>query len=445
MAPITTSHSSARRAIADLAQLPEGARLQLAGRILRRGADGHSLLLVDSSGAVQVELEGRVEYTEDPGAAARPPEAGDIVQVSGVRRGQTVRADAVRILTSHRRERPFPSPGGEYYRLHAGAAPRAHQLELRSRCLRAVRGFFDERGFVEVQTPCRVRAPGLEPHLTAVASGSRFLITSPEYHMKRLLAGGLERIYNLGPCWRDDECGPRHLGEFCMLEWYRAYCTLQQLMEETEQLLAQVAREILGSTSLRYQGQALSLEPPFERVSVRQAFLQYAGVDLGGVLDAPQLRTRVDAAGLGPVDAGAPFEETASRILVERVEPALAARPHPVLLHGFPAPLAALSRLDDEDPTVAQRFELYAGGLELANAFGELTDPREQARRLEQDQQQRAAAGREVYPVDHQFLGALREGMPPSAGIALGVDRLVMLLCDAAHIREVVAFAPDEI
>ena len=401
------------------------------GRVLSCARDD-AFVLTDRSVTVKVDLS----------AECPAPTPGDIVEVTGRVDGATVRATALRLLTPYRRDVPFPSPGGEYFRLH-GVVDRAAMLRLRARCLAAVRAFFDGRGYVEVQTPCRVRAPGLEPHLSAVASGDRYLITSPEYHMKRLLAGGMERIYSMGPCWRGDEHGPSHLDEFCMLEWYRAYSDIDALMEETEQLLAEVARRVLGAARVRRKGQELSLEPPFARLTVADACARFAGVNLAGVCDASELRRRAEAAGLGPFVDGDSYEEIASRLLVERVEPALGSAP--VFLCDFPAPLAALSRLRPDDPTVAERFELYAGGLELANAFGELTDPVEQERRLREDQRQRQALGREVHRLDQRFLEALREGMPPSAGIALGIDRLVMLLAGAEHIDQVAAFAPDEV
>lgn len=401
------------------------------GRVLSCARD-HTFVLTDQSGAVKVDLS----------AGCPAPTPGDIVEVTGRVDRDTLRASSIRLLTPYRRDVPFPSPGGEYFRLH-GAVDRAAHLRLRARCLAAVRAFFDGRGYVEVQTPYRVRAPGLEPHLFAEASGDRYLITSPEYHMKRLLAGGMERIYSMGPCWRGDEHGPAHLGEFCMLEWYRAYSDIDALMEETEQLVAEVAYGVLGAARVVRQGEELSLAPPFARLTVADACARFADVDVAGVCDAEELRRRATAAGLGPFRDGDSYEEIASRLLVERVEPALGDAP--VFLCDFPAPLAALSRLRRDDPTVAERFELYAGGLELANAFGELTDPDEQARRLREDQRQRQDLGREVYPQDDRFLEALREGMPPSAGIALGIDRLVMLLAGADHIDQVVAFAPDEV
>jgi lysyl-tRNA synthetase class 2 len=410
------------------------AAVRIAGRVLCTSPGQTRFVLVDDSGAINV-------------TATEPalPCPGDFVEVEAELIGTTdVRAVAWRVLGCCRAEDPFPSPGGEYYRLHRGSPSRADLMVLRSRGLRAIRAFMDERGYVEVQTPQRVRCPGLEPHLRAEPAGERFLITSPEYHMKRLLAGGFERIYFLGTCWRGDEAGPHHLSEFCMLEWYRAFSSLEELMAETEALVAHVARELRGSTDLTYQGSPISLGEPFARITVTEAFRRFAGLEVEGVVDACELRRRADAAGLGPFGVEERFDSIAARILVDRVEPSLRG-PLPVFLHDFPAPLAALSRLKAENPAVAERFELYAGGLELANAFAELTDPDEQRARLLEDQAARRAAGAPVYPVDDRFIAALREGIPPSAGIALGVDRLLMLLCDVSHVAEVVAFGPDEV
>ena len=422
-----------RTSVVDLDAAPPGAPVRLAGRVL--AAQGERLLVADATGTVGVTLEGT------------PPRAGDLVELSVDPTSREARV--IRVLTPCRDERPFPSPGGEYYRLHQAVRGvtgrvRADLLALRSRCFAAIRAFFAARGYIEVQTPHRVRLPGLEPHLVAARAGDGFLITSPEYHMKRLLAAGLERIYFLGPCWRSDEQGPQHLPEFTMLEWYRAYSDIDALMVETEALVAAVARDVLGETRLRYAGQEIELGPPWDRLTFARACRELAGVELAGVCDAPELRRRARAAGLGPFEESEGFDAVASRILVERVEPGLVG-PRPVFLHDFPAPLAALARLRPDDPTVAERFELYAGGLELANAFGELTDADEQRRRLEEDRRARAAAGAPAHALDERFLAALAEGIPPSAGIALGVDRLVMLLSGAADIRDVVAFAPDEV
>jgi lysyl-tRNA synthetase class 2 len=409
----------------------DGAVVQLRGRVL--ATDTTTLRLADESGEVQVIHSG-LAHT-----------AGDWVRLVARAIDGVLRAEAIEILTPHRGARPFPSPGGEYYRLHSGSRARAEVLRIRARCLAAIRAFFDGQGYVEVQPPGRVRCPGLEPHLVALESGDHHLITSPEYQMKRLLAGGMERIYAMGPCWRGDEVGAQHLTEFCMLEWYQAFCSAEELMTQAEQLIAAVARQVRGALQLQYQGRALDLSLPFARISVSKAFAAHAGVDLAGVVDVERLRRRAEAAGHGPFAADEPFEGIASRILVDHVEPALSRLSAPAFLYDFPAPLAALSRLRPDDPTVAERFELYAGGIELANAFGELTDPDEQLRRLEQDRRARRSIGRPVHPIDQRFIDALREGMPPAAGIALGVDRLLMLLCDEAEIGRVVAFGPDEV
>jgi elongation factor P--(R)-beta-lysine ligase len=423
-----------RRLIAELAADPTQPTVLLCGRVLaRRGED---LLLADGSGSLELRAGDDIEA--GPGdwvelGAERTPDGALVVR-------------SLRVVGRYRLRVPFPSPGGEHFRLHRGQPSRFARLHERARALRAIRAFFDRRGYLEVQTPQLVSCPGLEPHLRALPAGEgQHLITSPEYQMKRLLAGGFERIYFLGACWRGDEVGHQHLREFCMLEWYRAFCDIDELMRETEELVAALAVELRGTTRIGYQDRPLELEPPFLRLSVAQAFARHAGVELAGVTSTDELRRRAEAAGLGPFGPDEGFEAIASRVLVERVEPALAAAPRPVFLHDFPAPLAALSRLRADNPTVAERFELYAGGLELGNAFGELTDVDEQRRRLREDQRARARAGAPVHPLDERFLAALAEGIPPAAGIAVGVDRLLMLLLDAADIREVVAFAQDEL
>ncbi|PID38285.1 MAG: EF-P lysine aminoacylase GenX, partial [Proteobacteria bacterium] len=323
------------------------------------------------------------------------------------------RVKSCEVLTRYRRDVPFPSPGGEAWRLCRGAPTRLERLRERSRLLGALRAFFAARGFLEIEAPLRVRTPGLEPHLVAASAGvGRYLITSPEYQLKRLLVGGLERIYSLGKCWRDDEHGPWHLGEFTMLEWYRAFSDVDELMLETEALVRHAAAALGGEERLPPPDQ------PFARLTVAEACARWGGVDVAGVMEAPELARRMIGAGLDAAEEEG-YEELLSRLLVERVEPRLAELPA-VFLCDYPAPVAALARLKADDPSVAERFELYLRGVELANAFGELTDPDEQRRRFEADQAQRAAAGRPAHAIDERLIEALREGMPPSAGIALG-------------------------
>jgi lysyl-tRNA synthetase class 2 len=308
-------------------------------------------------------------------------------------------------------------------------------LEARARILRAVRGWFERQGFVEVDTPARVRSPGQEVHLDAVAAGEgHWLITSPEYHMKRLVAAGMPRIVQFAKCWRADEFGPHHRGEFTMVEWYRANEPLETLADDCEALL-RVAAAAGGR-----DGTARAFEAPFARTTVRELWARHAGFELTGDEDAAALRTRATAAGVALGNATA-WDDIFYQVFLDRIEPRLAAA-GPTFVFDWPAPLAALARPKPGDSRVVERFELYAAGLELANAFGELTDAVEQRRRFEEEVAVRAARGKAVYPIDEALLAALPR-MPPTAGIALGFDRLVMLALGVGDIAEVVSFGDE--
>ncbi len=335
----------------------------------------------------------------------------------------------------------MPPPPSERARL----APRIPHLRTRAAVLRALRSFFDGRGYLEVETPLRVPSPGLELHLAAIPAGGRWLNTSPEYQMKRLLVGGLERIYQIGHAFRDDERGAHHVCEFTLLEWYRAGASLGDLMAETEALVAHVAREVRGDTLLTgVDGAPVDVAPGWERLAVAEALRRHAGVEATGQEDGPTLAARARAAGWEVPHDATDWDEVFSRLLVEAVEPRLG-RGRPTLLWRYPARCAALARLDPRDPMVAERFEVYAGGLELANAFGELTDAAEQRRRFARDVAERERLGRTAHAMDERFLAALQEGMPEASGIALGVDRLVMLVAGVPRIDDVLTFTPEEL
>jgi lysyl-tRNA synthetase class 2 len=311
-------------------------------------------------------------------------------------------------------------------------------LEARAQALATVRAFFTARGFLEVETPLIVPSPGLEIHLDAVAAGDGFLITSPEYSMKRLLAGGLEKIFQVCKCFRANERGPHHAGEFTMIEWYRAFDTIESIARDTEELVHAVCGD-----HARVGGRTIALAPPWRRITVRDAMLQWAGVRVAGDESAAELTTAVRAAGIEIAD-GLAWDDAFFTAWLARVDPALAQLDHAILVEDWPAPLAALARRKDGDPRTALRFEAYVGGLELANAFDELVDPGEQDQRFREEQEARRARGRPVYPIDAKLLAALHEGLPPSGGIALGFDRLVMLATGATTIAEVQAFADFE-
>jgi lysyl-tRNA synthetase class 2 len=295
------------------------------------------------------------------------------------------------------------------------------RLRERARIVRTVRAFFEARDFLEVETPLVVPSPGLDVHLAALevttAAGARYLTTSPEYQMKRLLAGGLERIHQIAKCFRSDEIGELHQPEFTMLEWYRAFADVESVMRDTEQLVAEVATLLSGEPVLHTRRGAIDVAPPWPRISVREAVGRFGKQELAPLLED---------------------EERFYRVMVEQVEPALADF-GALFLTDYPTQMASLARKKPGDPSVAERFEAYVAGIELCNGFGELTDPHEQRTRLLADQAERARRGLPVYPLDERFLRALEEGMPPSAGNALGLDRLVMLALGAEHIEQVLA------
>jgi len=300
-----------------------------------------------------------------------------------------------------------------------GARRRA--LELRADVLHATRAFFLSRDYLEVETPNRIPSPLPESHIDAVASGPWWLHPSPEICMKRMLAAGFERIYQIARCWRSRERGPLHLPEFTLLEWYRAGIDYRQLMEECEDLFLYVAGALGMGPAISYRGRPIDLAKPWERLPVAEAFARYGSVPLEKALAEDR------------------FEE----VLALEIEPRLGS-PKPTLLFDYPLAFGSLARRKAGNPAAAERFEIYIGGLELANGFSELTDAEEQRRRFEKENETRIRRGRQPYPMPEAFLRDLTR-MPEAAGIAVGVDRVVMLFADAAAIDEVVAFTPEEL
>ena len=307
-------------------------------------------------------------------------------------------------------------------------------LQRRTRLLADVRAFFAARGYTEVETPYAVAAPGEEVHLrafhteAAAPDGTRrplALHTSPEFAMKRLLVAGAGPVFQIARVWRNGEGSDLHAPEFTMLEWYRPGATLAGLMEETEALLRAVLPPVVRS-----RGITTDLAR-FERLSMADAFTP-ADV-LGTAPDAAAL-ARQSGATLRP---GEGWEDLFFRLLLERVEPRIG-RAHPTFLHAWPAAQAALARRDPADPRAALRFELFVCGMELANAFEELTDADEQRARFEADRARRHVLypGPD-WPMDEDFLQALAHGMPPCSGIAMGFDRLAMLAAGADRIEQV--------
>ena len=297
------------------------------------------------------------------------------------------------------------------------------RLAERARVVGHVRAFFDARGFLEVETPLLVPSPGLDLHLDAFRADSLYLTTSPEYQMKRLLADGHTRIFQIGKAFRRNESGSRHNPEFTILEWYRARAGVLDVMSDTEQLVARVTGGWVTLGERR-----IDVRPPFAHLTVCEAYERFAGV-------SPE-----ETLAMAKDD-----EDRFFRLLVDTVEPALEKLDHGVFLTEYPASQASLARKKPGDPRVAERFELYVAGVEVCNGFGELVDADEQRKRLEADQEERKKRGLPVYPIDERFLEALTRGVPPSGGNALGLDRLIALSCGTTEIADVMAFTSDEL
>ncbi|QRK13835.1 EF-P lysine aminoacylase GenX [Archangium violaceum] len=324
-----------------------------------------------------------------------------------------------------------------------------NQLQWRSAAARqalygALRRFFTQLGYLEVDTPLLVPTPGMEPHITAFESpfvpetdvGQRrtlYLHTSPEYAMKRLLADGAGPIFQICKVFRNGEVSRTHNPEFTMLEFYRPRADYHAIMADLEGALAEADRTVGGD--------GFFTRTPYERLSVRDAVLRTTGIDLRACADGPSLKRAAEAAGVRTGDATS-FDDVFFHLFLQKVEGTLGWE-RPTYLTEYPASMASLARLKPGEPSVAERTELYAKGLELANGFSELTDAVEQRARLLEEQEFRRVTGRSVYPLDERFLDAVGR-MPPSAGIAVGLDRILMLLLGVEAISDVLLFPAHE-
>lgn len=329
-------------------------------------------------------------------------------------------------------------------------ASRKDKLVKRQAVMAAVRRFFAERDFAEVETPCLQISPGLEPHLKAFAtkledpcgnpSTQFYLHTSPEFTMKKLLVAGMERLYQIARVFRNGERSDTHHPEFTMVEWYRAGGSIHDLMDDTEALV-RAAATAAGATHLQHGGRIADPFLNWRRLSVAEAFFDYCDMDVLATAPDPWnpdlglIAREARRLGISVSDSDR-WDDVFFKIMLDRIEPHLGFGV-PTILHSYPVSMAALARPSPADPRVAERFEAYGCGVELCNAFGELTDAAEQRRRFEADMDLKQALYGERYPIDEDFLAALAAGMPDSAGIALGLDRLIMLVTGAETLDEI--------
>ncbi|SPE23156.1 lysine tRNA synthetase, inducible [Burkholderiales bacterium] len=428
----------------------------VAGRLMLKRLMGKASFATvqDGSGRIQFFVS-----NDDVGIEAheafRHWDIGDIVAARGVlfktNRGElSVRCRELRLLAKALRPLPDKFHGladheqryrQRYVDLIVNEATRK-AFQIRARAVAAVRQFLTERDFLEVETPMLQSIPGgaqarpFATHHNALDI-DMYLRIAPELYLKRLVVGGMERVFEINRNFRNEGISPRHNPEFTMLEFYAAYHDVRWMMDFTEELLREVARASVGSPLLSYQGQEIDLGQPFARLRVAEAIVRNAPEYAGRPLDDPgylrQELTRLgasmhDAAGLGALQL-ALFEEVAEAQLMQ-----------PTFIVDYPAEVSPLARASDTDPNITERFELFIAGRETANGFSELNDPEEQAVRFQRQAEAKAAGDQEAMYYDADFIRALEYGMPPTAGCGVGIDRLVMLLADVANIRDVILF-----
>jgi lysyl-tRNA synthetase class 2 len=440
---------------ADDAALTGAPAVGVAGRIVSLRGHGKASFahLQDRTGRIQIYVR-----LDGVGEAAyrlfKRLDVGDFVGVNGglfrTKTGElTVQAAAVTLLSKSLRPLPDKWHGlndvevryrQRYVDLLANP-PVVETFRRRARIIAEMRRFLDARGFLEVETPMMQSIPGgatARPFVTHhnALDLTLYLRIAPELYLKRCVVGGLERVYEINRNFRNEGISTHHNPEFTMLEFYQAYADYRDLMTLTEELLAQVACAACGSNRVTYQGQEISFAPPWPRLSVEEALVTLGGLSAHEVRTAEGLRAAAAARGI-PINPAWGW----AKLLMELFEVLGEARClQPTFITHFPAELSPLAKARPEDPRYVQRFELYIAGMEVANAYTELNDPREQRRRFEAQAQAREAGDEEAQYLDEDFLRALEYGLPPTAGEGIGIDRLVMLLTDSPSIRDVILF-----
>ena len=431
------------------------ARASVAGRVARmRGMGGSAFIDVeDSTGAIQLYLQ--ADALGDDYALLDDLDLGDFLGAQGplmrTRRGE-ISVQAQRLTLLAKALRPPPD---DYYGLRdVEQRYRRRYLDLivnrdvhavmrkRSAVVAALRRFFDARGFLEVETPTLVSVPAgamAAPFVTEHNALRRtlYLRIATELYLKRLIVGGLDKVYEIGRVFRNEGIDRDHNPEFTLLESYEAYADYRAVMAMVERLVPYVAQRALGATTIDYDGARIDLRPPWPRVDLREAVRAHADIDIDDFPDAAPLAERVQRAGVH-----AAYGESRGRLIdklvAHFVEPRLI---QPTFLVDYPAEMSPLAKLRPNDPRYAERFEAFAGGMEIANSFTELNDPDQQRTRMqEQEDLRRRYQGEDLDRIDDDYILALEHGMPPTGGLGIGVDRLVMLLTGQRSIRDVVLF-----
>jgi lysyl-tRNA synthetase class 2 len=425
-----------------------------AGRIMSMRSFGKAtfLHLKDGTGVIQVYVK-RDEIGQDEYRLFEKLDIGDFLGVKGkIFRTQTgeltLLAEKVRVLTKSLRPLPEKWHGlrdveTRYRQRYVDLLVNDDVREIfvkRARIIQKMQEFFKSHGFLEVETPMMQPIPGgatARPFKTyhKALGIDLYLRIAPELYLKRLLVGGFERVFEINRNFRNEGISLQHNPEFTMLEFYQAYATFEDLMEFTEEMICYLAKEVIGSLQLTYQGTVIDLSSPWQRYPFKEALISLGGLDSAEVEDEEKLRAKSEALGISGTD------QVAGKLLTKffdvLVEPKLE---QPTFITHYPIEVSPLSRRNEDDPSLADRFELFMGGREIANGFSELNDPVDQKERFLEQVAARKAGDEEAHFMDEDYIRALEYGMPPAAGEGVGIDRLVMLFTDLASIREVILF-----
>lgn len=432
----------------------ENTQVTIAGRIMAKRNMGKATFvhIQDVSGKIQVYVRVN-EVGEEQYELFTHFDIGDIIGVTGkvfkTQRGETsVWANEITLLSKSLRPLPEKWHGLKdvelrYRQRYVDLIVNPEVKEvfiIRSKIIRAIRNYLDKLGFLEVETPMMHPIAGgaaARPFVTHhnTLDMDLYLRIAPELYLKRLLVGGMEMVYELNRTFRNEGISTKHNPEFTMLELYQAYADYQDMMNLTEQLVSTVANEVLGTMKIEYEGQAIDLTPPWNRIPMLEAVKQYTGVDFTQATDDIQAREAAKKLGLNV--EGESRGNIINEVFEEFVEPKLV---QPIFITDYPIEISPLAKRKSEDPAYTYRFEAFIYAREMANAFSELNDPIDQEQRFRKQVEKRAAGDDEAHQMDEDYVNALEYGMPPAGGLGIGIDRLVMLLTNSSSIRDVLFF-----
>jgi len=453
------SHTT-RQAIALLEQQEEGVtkaeQVSVAGRItaIRRMGKSSFFDIRDGSGKIQLLFQNTDQLDDKDLKLFSDLDIGDIIGTEGnllrTKSGEpTVSVAGFTLLAKSLQPLPEKWHGltdidkryrQRYLDLIANTEAK-RTFEVRSQIINTVRQFLNQRDFLEVETPVLQPSAGgalARPFITHhhALDQDFYLRIAPELHLKRLIIGGFDKVYELGRIFRNEGISTKHNPEFTMLESYEAYADYNDVMNMVEEMVCQVSQQVLGTDKVEFGSDTISLKPPWQRIGLREAIQEHSGIDFVQYPDVIRLAAKMKEMGL-EVDPEKNWAKLVDELLSTFVEPKLI---QPTFLFDYPVSMSPLAKAKPEHERVVERFEAFAGGIELANAFTELNDPLEQRERFVQQQKERPPEGEAVETVDEDFLLALEYGMPPTGGLGVGIDRLVMLLTNQQSIREVILF-----